>query len=417
MSGIISLESLLRQNDIGEDVLTMLKSETFKITNTKQFANFFENRAEIASLFCKHASVKIDNPAVIANLKQCWREAEAAVERSLKRSSSGMPEEDIDDPLKEDDNKQLEVMYKNTYSFSIPPTWRAPNAILGRLHREFMQKSHVAFIIKKIASLELSEQVGQCRKKLKIGLAELNLPFNIEGENEITVHSCFGYLHELKIVLYTMSLAGAFKVTKGDGHVLFAPLEDLLAHLAAAEKFVITHANGRETFPDSDILKQLRKIDETIRTEWARRVRSEPSKSLGEHVQDLMGFSTSLWLQAPITTQVYHAPPRNQQPQPIGSPVKAVKAKGDSKGKDKMKGAGKAKGKEPRSDMPAGAMCKTTKYSSNGKTICKGYNDARGCQNPACAFVHCCDVLMSTNKACSGTTHNRASHSGPKIPL
>ena len=64
-----------------------------------------------------------------------WREAEAAVEKGLKRTSAGLPEEAIDDPLRAEVGQNLARTWKLNYNFDVPSAWQGTPNLLGRFHR------------------------------------------------------------------------------------------------------------------------------------------------------------------------------------------------------------------------------------------------------------------------------------------
>ena len=63
----------------------------------------------------------------------------------------------------------------------------------------------------------------------------------------------------------------------------------------------------------------------------------------------------------------------------------------------------------------------TARYDKNNNTICKKYNDARGCGSTCpMGFQHVCDVVLANGKVCGAKAHNRrshrvAEHGAPKI--
>ena len=71
----LTLAQLLKENDVPNDVLTLLAKPPFKITTIKQFANYFESKAEVFSLCLKESPFKEEGDT-IANLKKCWGKGE-----------------------------------------------------------------------------------------------------------------------------------------------------------------------------------------------------------------------------------------------------------------------------------------------------------------------------------------------------
>ena len=46
------------------------------------------------------------------------------------------------------------AIWAKQYKFNILPSWRAPDELLGRFHREFLRRTQVACAIKKLSSQE-----------------------------------------------------------------------------------------------------------------------------------------------------------------------------------------------------------------------------------------------------------------------
>ena len=61
--------------------------------------------------------------------KQAWREADALVERHLKRSATGLPEEALEDPLRSEVQGSLKQTFLNTYKFELPEASADPASV------------------------------------------------------------------------------------------------------------------------------------------------------------------------------------------------------------------------------------------------------------------------------------------------
>eukprot|EP00972_Heterocapsa_arctica_P027051 3978917-Heterocapsa_arctica.AAC.1 len=60
-----------------------------------------------------------------------WREAEATVEKGLKRTSAGLPEEEMDDPLRAEVGQGLARLWKANCRFDLPASWQGDPSLLG----------------------------------------------------------------------------------------------------------------------------------------------------------------------------------------------------------------------------------------------------------------------------------------------
>ena len=137
-----TLEGLLKANGLPDDCLAELLKAPYNITTINQFANFFDDKAEVSSEFCSKTDMFKDRGDLVANIKQAWREAEAMVQRSLKRTIENVSNESLEEPLKYDDAEKLEKAYTAAYGVHVPPTWMGFSTLLGRFHREFTRRAH-----------------------------------------------------------------------------------------------------------------------------------------------------------------------------------------------------------------------------------------------------------------------------------
>ena len=143
----------------------------------------------------KVATVK-DKGDQIANLKQCWREADAIVTRGLKRRADYAPEESLDEPLRQEVQDKLELAFRRTCSFQLPAAWQGFPSMLGRFHTEFCKRCHVRYIITKVRSLEAATSLGPVKKTVRMGDIQWSL-FEHEASAEVEISSIFQYLYAL----------------------------------------------------------------------------------------------------------------------------------------------------------------------------------------------------------------------------
>ena len=95
-----TLEDLLERGlGIPSEVVQKLKDHPFGCTTVTRFANFFETRSEIKTLFCDKVEPIIADGGVISELKQAWREAEAMTAQALHKTATAMPDAGLEDPL------------------------------------------------------------------------------------------------------------------------------------------------------------------------------------------------------------------------------------------------------------------------------------------------------------------------------
>ena len=284
--------------------------------------------------------------------------------------------------------------------------------MLGRCHREFLRKTHTVFHVNKVRNLEAVVLQGSTVKHQKLGALDIAFGDSVK-QAEAPVGNIFTYVLGLKAVMYTMAMAGSFRVQRNQDNIMFAPLEPLLNHLAAVEAYILKHSTGREPRSEYSILKQVQTIDEGVRAEWARILRgNEPAGvTLGEAMKSTLHFSAGMFVMAPPEIQKRGLQPTNSNSYPQ-SPNRNNNSKGGGKTDyNNSKGGGKDNLVD-KFDV----RFKTCRFTEGGKRLCKPYNDPRGCRNSNCPDDHKCDYLTPKGVACAGS-HPRVEHKGPRVPL
>ncbi len=66
---------------------------------------------------------------MVSNLRQAWRQAEAGIERNLERTASGLPEENLDDPLRDEDQQSLLRELRQEYKYMTPAAWMGTDSM------------------------------------------------------------------------------------------------------------------------------------------------------------------------------------------------------------------------------------------------------------------------------------------------
>eukprot|EP00974_Lingulodinium_polyedra_P133737 11226781-Lingulodinium_polyedra.AAC.1 len=163
----MGIEELLRGHGIPDDITEKLKDKPYSCTTVSRFANYFDDRTEIRSLFA--TKIGLEDGAVISELKQAWREAEAMFSRSLQCKANNTPEQQLEDPLSAEVQSSIVARWKLTYSFILPPAWRGPDSMLGRFYREFTKGTHVMYGIRKVRSQEQVTAGGPSVRKEQLG--------------------------------------------------------------------------------------------------------------------------------------------------------------------------------------------------------------------------------------------------------
>ena len=206
----MSLADLFKANYVDAGVLEELAGPPWKITTVKQLANSFDSKADIKTTWAAKSTKFKNEGDQISNLIQAWREAEAWTERGTKRAGMGLPEEELDDPLREAVQTTLQEAFKKEYGVSIPATWTCIPGIVGRLHRELNKRSHIPVKLSKVKTLGVISHASKPVKRQKLGF-DMEIVVGASHEHE-GVHHTFQYTHKLQALLYSMAFAGTYKV-------------------------------------------------------------------------------------------------------------------------------------------------------------------------------------------------------------
>ena len=92
-----SLQHLLAKNDISAAVVAWLSDPQQGCTSLGIFANWCDSRSDVEARILRHTSDR-DNQGQLVRLKQAWREADAHLSRSMRRSADGGSRVGVDDP-------------------------------------------------------------------------------------------------------------------------------------------------------------------------------------------------------------------------------------------------------------------------------------------------------------------------------
>ena len=388
-SSAITLAELFKANDVPDDVLDELARAPFLCTTVKHFALYFDDKTEIKTMWAANSEKYKTAGNVIANLKYAWREATNLVETSLKRTAEGLPDENLDDPLRSEVEMSLKAAFLKTYGFNPPPPWMGVPSLVGRLHREFMKRSHIAPRVNKIKTLGQLNDVGPALKRQRIA-ADLELVMGA-SPGTLAVHHTFSYIQLLQSLLYSMTLAGSFKVTyHGNAKEAFmVPLQPCLTHLSNAQCFVGKWAS--KSF-EHDILRKLTEIDETIRNRWAEIFRAS-DEPLGVAIDEADNLAQMLW----------------QTDVPL-----MQKSQGDRARWGSGKGSGSGK-KENRKLGSASFIEKVKKGSGKNQSAkssepCKFWNKGDCTRGKQCGFSHVCNFMKDNGKICGRKDHKAINH-------
>ena len=423
MAGTMSaeLEALLKSNKVPQHVsddMAKLGCNTMKI-----FANGVDARAEIQKELLDHTSAK-DSKSALAGLKQAWREADALVDRGIKRGSEGLADMNADDPLPDTLQKSRETAWLTKYLFDLEPRFLGSDSLLGRFKREADKASPTMFCASRVRSLAHATRVGD-PKRHKVGDAVL-VQFADDPAilDDTMPNSLRTRLYQYTVMANTWALAGMHEVDVAGEKFIYCSLPE-------ATKYVQTLRDKCEhlvdRYTEESVIWYLTKTEEDVRAKAIETVRSKAGKNVwGTALLTAMHEFSYFWQdnKESLVLRRFQAggpgsPPArdtrrgggggNGGASPGGPRIKPYSPRG---GKAALgaspKGSGKAAVKAP--GLRTAHAFLTAKFSGQ-KQLCKRHNDPRGCKDPCpSGDSHQCDALLASDKACGSRSHKRFEH-------
>ena len=385
----------------------MEKLRASHCTNLQIFANYVDKKEEIKGSILQGTAVENDS-SVLAKLKMAWRQAEAIVERGIKRTSEGLSEECHDEPLDSGIIVTVNEEFKRAYGWTRLPLDRLlSDNLFGRVYREFQCGKLTLMPVLKVKSAASSQHRAPSQRR-KLG-EDLALVFAASAEDEdAACGSLLVFCDLLEILVSSWALAGAHKVTYQNNSVRFVYWPDADGYLK--------HIKSTATpllipYTESSVLAYVLAVEEMFRMKAISLVRGDDEVPFGIALSSVIDRYGSYWDHK--KDLLVKRNPR--QPVDAGSSSSAYDNGKGGKGGKNPKGGGKADTRvklEPRQED--GAFKKnwqTYRYDSQNNVICSAYNDNRGCKQ-SCPWkqTHCCDVLLSNNKICGSRSHGRRQH-------
>jgi hypothetical protein len=300
--------------------------------------------------------------------------------------------------------------------------------MLGRIKREFDKLAPTIFNVTRVRTVFTSnKQQEPKRRKLGTGIT---FTFEQDGEDEDPQALKYRHvMHKYGVLAMAWAIAGNYEVMYEGSKTDMATWQQTQRYVRALrEKTELLLDNHEE----ESVVRFLLSVEEQVRgfaVEYCRR--SEPVP-WGLALEQALRENRDLWsdfkhmlrghrgsgvvrsidsedlpvpnsVQAPNTPFVQqHSSPRKSQQQQQGSPSrpnKAASSKGNSKGSGAQKGQATA------------AMHATATHTGSGSSICKAWNDSRGCGKPCSqGRAHVCDVVLVKGSVCGRSDHNRRGH-------
>ena len=380
------------------------------------FANWVDEASELAKAIWEK-SPKKDDVAELARLKMTWRQVEALVTKSIKRSSEGLSTEDLDEPLDSGVARGIIDTFTKLYDWpELPNEWMGSDSLFARIRREFEKAQPSMYSVARVRSIANSMR-STPSKRTRIS-DEVTIDYKTdEGacvvDLQATAHLIREYFVKITILMNTMAVAGTFEVHFQGSQVRYAHWSETTAYIRGLEKTAWALV-GR--FTDQSIVDYISAADEQFRSRAIELSRSSSKIPWGKALGSAAAEKADVWRELrDLLHPISHS-----------RPVLPLADDGHPKGPGGPKGGGKGpKGKNKATTKASAAPAvyltpstlptkqwKTGTYGPDNWTLCKKFNDKRGCKGPRCPDnnKHGCDVVLAKSSQVCGLGHPRSQH-------
>ena len=395
-SGKSALLQLLERNSVKSEVSEYLTKAG--CLSVAQLANWVDKKEDLLEAVLKRTDLK-DDQSQLASLKMAWREAEAVTSRGLKRATEALPPEDADAPLDSEEQKSVEQRFRQLYNWpSLPPRQIGSDSLLGRVQREFNRRQPTQLAVSRVRTLAASQK-GNPPKQRRL-TESVSILWGAVEEDTSSVSGLYAYLALLRVLATTWAVAGSFTAEDNSGNA------GIFAHWAETseyEQMFSERAHAELALHTEDsVVHWITEVEEEVRARAIEFTRGPGQLLWGRALQAAVREADK-WAEKRHLLSL-RKPPGNFFSDVPAPP--AVPPKGGGKGTGK-KGA----------PLPNRRKWKHAHTTSAGATICKRYNDARGCSG--CNTAHVCDVMVKGNRACGQKGHTRMTHDAERhgVPM
>ena len=396
------LKLMLERNQVADEVLARMVAN--KCTTIESFANWVDDKKELKAHFIDNQHLGDDEAAQTSRLKMAWRQADAWVAKKLKRTSEGMTEEPLDDPLEEGLQTSVIDSFKRAWSWAeLPPERMGADTLLGRVYREFQARKPTIYPVAKVRSLVFVNALHCGPKKQRVSE---KLSMIIEGQEDDTpdlIGTLVHYFTAHEVLANTWVVAGTNEVENEGKKTRFASWPEIYEYRIHVKdeacEMLATHT-------EASVILYVTAVEEFFRLKAMHAVRSNPKVCWGTALVAATKEYANTWdhkkdLLVSRSSQGHRA--IELKPGPVQP------RKGGGKGKDKQNQI-RVK-KEDFSDVEYKKWWTTTAYDHKNNMICKPYNDQRGCKGKCPnGHLHICDVVLESGKYCLSRAHNRWGH-------
>jgi uncharacterized membrane protein YgcG len=415
------LSALLKSHGVDEKIIVYLGKATTACYTVENFANWVDTRCQLEARILNLTDLKGD-PGQLARLKQAWRQADSNITRGIKRSSEGLPHEDLDAPLDDEVYKSRMLIFQQYYRWQQVDSRRlGSDSLFGRIAREFDRRQPSMFSVSRVRCLARAQR-AQPPKRERLGN---NLIMEMPDEDDDRHHASIAlrsHLQQLSVLCFTWSVCGCFDITVDSITVKYCRFEETEAYRFEIEE----HAwHLIPKYSEDSVLAYTIAVEEDIRARAVELARQTPSEAWGRALIRAQKEQCHRWQERKDILRSRPAGGGGGTPQGGGGGGGTPHAGGGTpkggggggkKGGGKANGKGNGKAKEPYyhehngTQLPSRKKWKTASFTNDNWRFCKNFNDKRGCGKkcPKNEF-HGCDVMVGS-KPCASTSHGRSRH-------
>jgi len=401
-----SLSGLLKKNEVHDDIVANLL--TLGCTTLDLFANWVDDAADAVKA-CVEGTSQANVLPQKARVRLAWKTAKALVDKKLKRVAEGIEDFDPEEPLDTGTQGSLENSFQRASGWPALPADRVgSDAIVARFHREFLRRRPTVFQLSQLVTAADSSKLLPAKRQKLAARVDIVISGGEGDTTPLPIGSLLQILNSLEVVANTWAVAGAYDAIVDAKTVKFAPWPDCLAYSGDVRKRAMKLL---DTFTEASVVPYVIDREEAWRLEAIELMRSNDDITWGMAISGVRKNNVSTWQEDHYKLIKYGQPggslngPASLKPRENSAPVKG-KGKGD---KGKGKGAKGDEGGTP--SATSRKKWKTSNKDTNNRWICRKFNDTRGCSAPCPdGSVHCCDVVLRTNKVCMSASHNRLGH-------
>jgi hypothetical protein len=392
---------------------------TMDLITIKNFANAADEKKEVKPNILQHVTgsnpagiAHKDNIGILSNLKQAWREAESMVARQLKRSSEGIAEEVMDEPLPEQVQEDLVNAFTAYYRFDIVLKRMGCDSLLGRIKREFDKGQITIFPLSRVRSLaHVSKDTGGGKKE-RVGNVVMQFLESGDMIAPMDQEKIFSLFQQLDILAMTWAVAGSHDVAFNGGTAKFIHWQDAVEYVENIKERAIVYLTT--SHDEESVCQIVTQVEALFRGKAIEDMRTKRSTCFGDALRAASKSEHHVWKEVSdaLKPQASYYEPRQRPQKP--APVIGKFARNNANGGGKVGGKGNGKGKKSGAAKGGGKGKFQLVRMTGDATICAAFNNRNGCQKKCPnKQLHGCDVMLQSGKAC-GLAHPRHLHNDQK---